>query len=444
MFDDHSRLHLLHELGRAFAARTDLDELCRLVTEKCADALGAEGVGILLHDADADELFFPFVSNANPGAAERLRRLRFPAALGIAGYTLASGRAVRIDDASRDPRFYEGVDRGSGSKTQALMAAPLRSEKGTVGVLQVVNRRGGGAFTDVDLRFLESIAGNIAIAIENAQLLAQTREQLVALQRATEEHAALEALRRELDIAREIQQSILPTTFPPFPRQAEFELFATMLPAHNVGGDFYDFFLLDDATLGFVIGDVSGKGMPAALFMAISRTLVRATALSGTSPARCLDRVNRLLYAENPSDMFVSLFYGVLELDSGRLRFSNGGHNPPLLRDSNGKIERLCRTGTLLGILDDVEFSEAVVDMRPRDTLLLYTDGVTESADPDGRAYGDEALVDLLADTDAPPETLVRQVVDGVQAHASGSAQTDDITLLAIRFLGGDGACNGS
>ena len=436
VFDDHARLRLLHELGRAFAARTDLDELCRLVTEKCADVLDAEGVSILLLDAEKDELFFPFVTNANPEAAARLRELRFPARLGVAGYTLTSGRAVRIDDAAHDARFYAGVDRGSGATTHALMAAPLESENGTIGVLQVVNRRGGGAFSDADLGFLESIAGHVAVAIENARLLAQTREQLLALQRATEEHAALEALRRELDIAREIQRSILPTTFPPFPRHTEFELFAAMLPARDVSGDFYDFFLIDDRTLGVVIGDVSGKGMPAALFMAVSRTLVKATALAGLSPARCLDRVNRMLLAENPSDMFVSLFYGVLDLASGRLVFSNGGHNPPLWRRRDGAIERLSRTGTILGVLDDAAFSEAVVDVRPGDSLLLYTDGVTEAADADARPFGDAALVDLLAATSAAPSTLVHEVIAGVQAHSRGTAPTDDLTLLAIRFLG--------
>lgn len=436
MLDDHARLRLLHELGRAFAARTDLDELCRLVTDECAEALRAEGVSILLLDPETDELFFPFVTNANPEAAARLRELRFPARLGVAGHTLTSGEAVRIDDASRDARFYQGADRGSGATTHALLAAPLRSENGIIGVLQAVNRRGGGAFDDADLGFLESIAGNVAVAIENARLLAQTREQLVALQRATEEHAALEALRRELDIARQIQRSILPATFPPFPQHRELELFATMLSAREVGGDFYDFFLLEDGTLGFVIGDVSGKGMPAALFMAVSRTLVRATALAGLSPGRCLERVNRLLCAENPSDMFVSLCYGVLDFATGRVRFSNGGHNPPLWRRGHGTVEPLPRTGPLLGVLDEAVFAEAVVELRPSDTLLLYTDGVTEAVDADERLFGDDALVQLLAATAAAPPALVQQVVAHVQAHSSGVAQSDDVTLLAIRYLG--------
>ncbi len=432
MFDDSARLRLLHELGRAFAARTDLDELCRLVTAKCTDVMRAEGVSILLLDTTTNELYFPYVANADPEAAARLQSIRFPADQGVAGYTLTTGKAVRIDDATHDERFYHGADQRSGSTTHSLLAAPLRSERGVVGVLQVVNRVGGGAFNDDDLGFLEGIAGNVAVAVENARLLAETREQLAALQRATEEHAALEALRRELDIAREIQQSILPIQFP---QQQTVDVFARMLPARDVGGDFYDFFAVDEHQLGIVIGDVSGKGIGAALFMAVSRTLVKATALNGLTPAACMDRVNRLLLAENTSDMFVTLFYAVVDKRGGHVRFANGGHNPPLLRRSDGSLESLPRTGPLLGVLDGVEFEEGSLRMHPGDALVLYTDGVTEAADTQLCLYGEDRLLSLLASSQAASASqLVQEVVESVQAYSAGSAQTDDITLLALRY----------
>ena len=239
--------------------------------------------------------------------------------------------------------------------THSVLAAPLAAERGPIGVLQVVNRIGGGTFSDDDLAFLEALAGSVAVAVENARLLAETRAQLVALQRATEEHAALEALRRELDIAREIQQSILPRRFPD---RDQIDLFATMLPARDVGGDFYDFFALDDRRFGLVIGDVSGKGMPAALFMAVCRTLVKATALSGLGPAACLQRVNTLLLTDNPSDMFVTLFYAIFDLRSGEVTYSNGGHNPPFVIRPDAAVETLAVGGALLGVLDSPQFSE--------------------------------------------------------------------------------------
>jgi GAF domain-containing protein len=289
MFDDSARLRLLHELGRAFAARTDLDELCGVVTRECASVLRAEGASICCSTRD-QRAHFPYVANADAQAAARLRRLRFPPITGSPA--IRSRTAKRCASTIDRRRALLGASiRRRGDDAQCA-GRSARLERGAIGVLQVVNRIGGGSFSDDDLAFLEALAGSVAVAVENARLLAETRAQLVALQRATAEHAALEALRRELDIAREIQQSILPRQFP---ERDQIDLFATMLPARDVGGDFYDFFALDAEHLGLVIGDVSGKGMPAALFMAVSRTLVKATALSGLGPAACLERVNTLL-----------------------------------------------------------------------------------------------------------------------------------------------------
>lgn len=434
MFDDSARLRLLHELGRAFAARTDLDELCSVVTSECASVMRAEGASILLLDPHTNQLFFPYVANADPEAAARLRRLRFPADHGIAGHTLTHGKAVRVDDTTADVRFYGGIDQHSGVVTRSVLAAPLASERGTIGVLQVVNRTDGGTFTDDDLAFLEALAGSVAVAVENARLLAETRAQLEALQRASEEHAALEALRRELDIAREIQQSILPRRFP---ERGQIDLFATMLPARDVGGDFYDFFALDDQRFGLVIGDVSGKGMPAALFMAVSRTLMKATALSGLGPAACLQRVNTLLRTENPSDMFVTLFYAILDMRSGELSYSNGGHNPPFVIRAGAAVEAIPAGGALLGVLESPQFSEHRLQLHRGDTLLLYTDGVTEAANSADLLYGDERIAGFVAGGGyATSEQLVHALIGDVARHSEGIAQSDDITLLAMRYLG--------
>jgi hypothetical protein len=157
VFDDGARLRLLHQLGCAFAARTELEDLCRLVISKCGEVLQAEGVGILLQDPSTQELFFPHVANEDPVAAERLRGLRFPADRGIAGEVLRCGRPIRVDDVRADRRFYSGVDEQSGARTRNLIATPLRTEQGVIGVLQAVNRRGPNGFSDDDLAFLEAL-----------------------------------------------------------------------------------------------------------------------------------------------------------------------------------------------------------------------------------------------------------------------------------------------
>ncbi len=173
---DTARLRLLYDLGRTFAAHIELEDLLPLVTSKCREALDAEGVSVLLLDPEKDELYFPYVAEEKPEVASRLVGLRFPADRGIAGATLQSGRSIRVDDAQSDFRFYGGVDRHTGATTRALLAVPLISPRGKIGVLQAVNRRGGGTFSDADLAFLEALAASVAVAIENARLYSQVKE----------------------------------------------------------------------------------------------------------------------------------------------------------------------------------------------------------------------------------------------------------------------------
>jgi len=433
-----ARLRLLYELGCAFAARLDLGELNALVLQQCRDVLNAEAAAVLLLDPESRELYFPYAADQNPEVTQRLASIRFPADRGIAGQVLQTGRSVRIDRAASDPRFYAGVDQKTGLVTRNLLCSPLQSHHGIVGVIQVVNRRDDLPFTDDDLQFLDALAGSIAVAIENARFHAQLKEQVAALERAVHEHNQLIALRRELDLAREIQESILPRVFPPFPARREFEIFAAMVPAQEVGGDLYDFFLVDDDHLGVVIGDVSGKGVPAALFMAMSRTLLKSVALEHVRPDECLRRVNRLLCLDNSSEMFVSLFYGILDTRTGQLAYANGGHNPPALIRSSGNVETLTSSGgVVLAALPDSDYTMGKTVLQPGDSLCLYTDGVTEAMDGENRMFSAERLHELLATTGSiPAEGVVRKIVQEVRRYAGGAPQSDDITVLLVRYRG--------
>jgi serine phosphatase RsbU (regulator of sigma subunit) len=438
MPDDAARLRLLYELGCAFASRMQLDELSAFVVQKCREVLDAEGAAILLLDAERDELYFPYVADVDAEAQERLLNLRFPAGSGIAGAVLRSGRPLRVDDVSTDPRFYGVVDRHTGLTTRALICAPLTTEQGAIGVLQVLNPRGGGCFTDDHLSFLEALAGSVAIAVANARMYAQLKQQFIALQQAQREHEQLLALRRELEIARSIQQSILPRVFPPFPQRTDIDVFAAMLPAREMGGDFYDFFLIDDAHLGVVVGDVSGKGMPAALFMAVSRTVVKSIAVAGTPPAECLRRANALLCLDNSAEMFVTIFYAVIDLRTGEVEYGNGGHNSPYLLRRDDSVEMLERTGgTVLGVLQDLHYVSKRARLRPGDALFLYTDGVTEAMDINAALFSDQRLQSaLLRCTQETPEAIIRTVIAAVEDYCGNVAQSDDITVLAVRYRG--------
>jgi sigma-B regulation protein RsbU (phosphoserine phosphatase) len=253
----------------------------------------------------------------------------------------------------------------------------------------------------------------------------------------TETTAAKERIESELKIAREIQMGILPKIFPPFPHRPEFDIYATIEPAKEVGGDFYDFFFIDDDHLYFVIGDVSGKGVPASLFMAVTKTLIKAKTDRDTPPDEVLTRVNKELCSENESNMFVTIFYGVLNTRTGEVFYSNGGHNIPYLIYSHGGVEFLENTGGMaLGIMEDVKYQTKRITLRTGDGLFLYTDGVTEAMDREGSLFSDRRLEEFLQRINGfSPAEIIRDVVGEVKNFSSGTPQSDDITILAIKYM---------
>lgn len=248
----------------------------------------------------------------------------------------------------------------------------------------------------------------------------------------------LAGLEQELQIAAQVQLSILPRNPP---NDARVQLHCHIIPAREVGGDFYDYFFLDADHIGFVMADVSGKGVPAALFMTITRTLLKATAQFIPEPTRCVGQLNDLLAAENEQMMFVTLFYGVLHLPSGQVRYVNAGHNPPYVLRGDGRVELLARTGGVaVAVSEEFPYREGQMVLQPGDQLFLYTDGVTEAFDPDGKEYGDARLGQMLqgavAATDHTPPQIVAHVLNDVHAFERDAPQSDDITTMALRYLG--------
>jgi sigma-B regulation protein RsbU (phosphoserine phosphatase) len=251
------------------------------------------------------------------------------------------------------------------------------------------------------------------------------------------EHDQLVSIQNDLNISREIQQAILPKVFPPFPHELSFDIYASMVAANEVGGDFYDFFMIDDQRLGFVIGDVSGKGISAAIFMAVSRTLIRATGLKGDSVSECMEYVNNLLCTESVSSMFVTVFYGILNTQTGEIDYVNAGHNPPYILSSNGIYQVEMTNGLALGVLNDFSFQSKKIQLKKGDQLLLYTDGVVEAFDLGETAYGEEKFENFLHQSlNLPVETILKKLFTDVADFVNGAPQSDDITLLGITYKG--------
>ncbi|MBT9583425.1 SpoIIE family protein phosphatase [bacterium] len=278
--------------------------------------------------------------------------------------------------------------------------------------------------------------GEVAALAESFLHMERTIQQSVLNLRQTT--AAKERIEGELQVARHIQMSIVPKRFPAFLQLSQLDIFATLEPSREVGGDLYDFFQLDDEHIFAVVGDVSGKGVPAALFMAVTQTLIKATARQGLGLAELMSRLNNELCQNNEASMFVTLFVIVLNVRTGVVEFSNGGHNLPYLLSPGESPAMLPRSkGMGLGVAEDVPFETRTMTLRPGQALVLYTDGISEAHDPQEELFGEARMVEVFSQLE---HTQPRHVVDGllqaVRAFEAGGAQADDITVLVLTFLG--------
>lgn len=245
-----------------------------------------------------------------------------------------------------------------------------------------------------------------------------------------------ELIESELSVAREIQMSIVPKIFPAFPERSEFDIYAVLEPAKEVGGDLYDFFLLDGDHLCVTIGDVSGKGVPASLFMAVTKTLIKAKADISLGPEEILYQVNNDLCRDNDSGMFVTVFLGILTISTGEMAFTNGGHNTPYIIGKTGEVRALPKVpGLALGVMEDFVFKRASVNIGEGDLLAMYTDGVTEAMNPTEELLGETRLEDMLTSFGgSSAKDAVGHILEGTKGFAAGATQSDDITIMALRY----------
>jgi serine phosphatase RsbU (regulator of sigma subunit) len=302
-------------------------------------------------------------------------------------------------------------------ESPTLLGLPLIARGALVGAMLVDHPALGGEIGGRRSRILSGIAHQTALALENARL--QT------------EVAAAERMERELEVARDIQTSFLPEQMP----QIEgWEVAAFYRAARQVGGDFYDFFPVDDHHWAVVVADVADKGVPAALFMALSRTLLRAVGSNRQMPADTLKRVNHLLLRDSRSDLFVTVWYGLWDTQTGIIRYASAGHNPPLIIRADGTAERLSARGIALGVIPDIKLQEAEVTINPGDVLAAYTDGITEALRSDMAEFGMMGLESaLLSLRRKPAQAIADGIVQALDGFVAGAAQFDDITMVVLK-----------
>jgi len=282
---------------------------------------------------------------------------------------------------------------------------------------------------NLDVRVGDGSAGDEIADLSSAfrTMAGNLKEHIAAL---TRETAAREAVESELRIARTIQDSLLPKQFPVRP---EFSLCAVNVPAREMAGDFYDFYFLDDATMAIAIGDVAGKNVSAALLMAVARTVLRDYAALGIGPAGIFEKANAMLAKENDTGMFVTVFFGLYDIRTGRLTFANAGHNPPFVIGADGTVRPTeSLHNPALGIMEEAIYVERTVTLEPGEKLILYTDGVTEAVAPDGVFFGEERFTEeLCGGGSLPPKELCSRVIERIKEYEHGDRH-DDVTLLIL------------
>ncbi|MCF6246847.1 MAG: SpoIIE family protein phosphatase [Desulfobacula sp.] len=250
--------------------------------------------------------------------------------------------------------------------------------------------------------------------------------------------ASRQAIESELNIAREIQLGMVPKTFPSFPEYKEFDLYATLRPAKEIGGDLYDFFLIDKDHICFTLGDVSDKGIPAALFMVVTRTLIRTLSENEYSPAKMMVDINNTLSADNPRSMFVTLVIGILNINTGEIIYANGGHNPPIVIPDDENVYFIeGKKEPLVGAMPGMSYTDMTLTLLPGDSFFLYTDGVNEAMDPDEEQYSNEQLISQVStQKDSSPAKIIESMLESIQAHTKTAPQSDDIAMLMIKYNG--------
>jgi sigma-B regulation protein RsbU (phosphoserine phosphatase) len=419
--DDHRRLEVLLRISKSLGLEIKLDPLLQLIVEEVTTAMQAERSTLFLVDRrKPDQL----VSRVAEGMGENEIRVLF--GIGIAGRTAQTRQTINVPDVDKDTQFNPAFDKSSGFRTRSILSAPIIDQAGVLlGVVQTLNRK-DGTFTKDDEQFLEAICVHLALALKRAEMVAADLQAQIQT--------------KSLELAREIQMGFLPKDFPALPEFKDLDIYATIIPTFEVGGDLYDFFPLDKDRLCFIIGDVSDKGVPAALFMAMARTAFKMSALvSPESIGGTMSRVNQFLCDSNPQQMFVTALAGILDLKTGRVEYADAGHELPFILQASGEVLKVEKVGGLvLGFIRGEEFRTGTMQLNPGDTLFLYTDGVTEAMNVKHELFGVDSIEKALSQMGQTPtsEAIIQAVLEGMRVFVGEANQHDDITMLVIRYCG--------
>ncbi|HUV31889.1 MAG TPA: SpoIIE family protein phosphatase [Acidobacteriota bacterium] len=402
--------HALYEIGKKLSSSLELDELLREILDSLRQVVSFDSGGVFLIDPETGDMKSIYAVGYDP---TRQDSLQLKIGQGLIGNVATTGQPVIVPDVSSNDQYVEAE-----AATRSEIVVPIKVDDRMIGVLNLESRQ-LNAYDHRSLVLMEAFASQAAISLERARL----HESILQARK----------LEEQLNIAREIQRSFLPKSDPVFPG---YDICGTNISSGQVGGDYYDFVRIVDGHLGLVIGDVSGKGMAAALIMAAYRASLIAEIRNNYSIRTICTKVNSLMCESLEPGNFVTSVYGVLDFRNHILTFANCGHNPPVLLRQTGAIEYLREGGPVMGVAQLSTYEERAFLVNPGDTCVLYTDGVTEVFDGDGNEFGLERLVDVIRSNSAGSAADIKAaILEAVRRFASPEHVFDDLTLLIFKRL---------
>lgn len=406
-----NELKILNDVATTISSVQSVDEIIDQIVMKCIKHIGVEEGTVNLLEQNAEgENFHTMVRHKDSSGVKVPYRMD----AGLKGWMLKNRTSFLSNDLRKDDRFqFLSEDE---YPFTSILCVPLIVKGEMMGYLAVFNKRNGD-FTNEDRRLLSIIGSQSAQIIENARLL--------------EEEKRLISLQEELNMASEIQRKLLPDAAPEI---SGYQLFATNIPAKSVGGDYYDFVPISEDRLAFCIADITGKGMPAAMLMANLQATFRSQVLINDDCAVCITRTNKLLYRSTESTKFATMVYGALDPKTGQIKYTNGGHDCPILFKKNEEPFHVESTGLILGIFEDSDYTQETIQLEPGNLLLLFSDGITEAMNSEMEMYGTERLQNLVQNNfEMPVSEIGSLILDDIRKHAEGTTQSDDITLMLIK-----------
>lgn len=405
-------LSSLNEIATAISSTMALDKIVDLIVQKCVKHFRVEQAAVMLLEEKTDEKqFHTMIRKADSSTL----KIPYHFDTQLTGWMLQNQKPLIINDFSNDDRFKSTTEEND--PIRSLLSVPMFLKGRMIGSLTCFNKKTKERFTVDDQRLLSIIAAQSVQVIENARLY--------------EKEQTLFRMQEEFRLASEIQYGLLPKSAP---RMKGYDITGVSYPARVVGGDYYDFIPIDKNRLAVCVGDISGKGLPAALLMANLQATIRGQTLLNPRPKDCLQRSNKLLYQSTDPKKFATLFYGILDTEKNQFFYSNAGQNKPILFSENKRSKSLETAGIALSFMENFSYEEGSIVFNPGDVLLIYTDGITEAMNASDEEFGEKKLTELVkTDIDLSANELTKKIVASVKQHAGDRDQSDDFTLVIIK-----------